>query len=82
MKITITEEKKEKLSGYTEKILKYAGKMMSCVEHLEDESDDDEDAMGERDGNRMGMRHMDDDDFEMPGAYGERRSRGRYGRYR
>lgn len=83
MKVMITEEKKEKLSGYTEKILHYAGRLMSCVEHLEDESYDDDESMGERYG-RMGMRNdMDDDDYGMRyQAYGDRRSRGRYARYR
>ena len=80
----ITEEKKEKLGEYTEKILRYAGKLMSCVEHLENESEDEEDdAYGERYGHRMGMRQEGDADYSMSGSeYGERRSRGRYGRYR
>lgn len=71
----ITEEKKDKLSEYTEKILRYAGKMMSCVERLEDEDDDE---YGER--GSMGMR--DDDEDDEPVHYGERRrSRMRYRRY-
>ena len=77
MKITITEEKKEKLSECTEKILRYAGKLMSCIERL-DEDDDDDDEYGER-GYRMGMR--DDDDDPSMTRYGGRGSRMRYRRY-
>lgn len=80
MKITITEEKKEKMSECTEKILRYAGKLMSCIEHLDDDDDDDE--YGERN-YRMGMRDDDDDMGRM--NYGERGGRGsrmmRYRRY-
>lgn len=74
MKIMITEEKKEKLSEHAEKILRHAGKLMSCIETLEDEDDED---YGERN-YRMGMR---EDDEDMPMHYGERRGRGRSGRY-
>lgn len=85
MKIMITEEKKEKLGEYTEKILHYAEKMMSCVEQLDDESDEDEESeFGERHGYRMGMREHDEGDSGTQGmGYGERRSRGsrRYSRY-
>lgn len=63
----ITEEKKEKMSECTEKILRYAGKLMSCIETLEDEDDED---YGERN-YRMGMRE-DDEDMPMM-RYGERR---------
>ena len=80
MKIMITEEKKEKLSEYAEKILRHAGKLMSCIETLEDEDDEEygeRNDYGERD-YRMGMR----DDDDMPMRYGERRGRGRSGRYR
>ena len=83
MKIMITEEKKEKLGEYTEKVLRYAGMMMSCIEHLDDESsDEDDDAMGERYGSRMGMRGYDEAErYGRSYGYGERRSRGRNGRY-
>ncbi|MCQ2299686.1 MAG: hypothetical protein MJZ81_06145 [Bacteroidales bacterium] len=77
MKITITEEKKEKLSECTEKILRYAGKLMSCIERLDEDDDDDE--YGERD-YRMGMR--DDDDDPSMRRYGERGGRGSNMRYR
>ena len=81
MKITITEEKKDKLSEYTEKILRYAGKMMSCVESL-----DDDDEYGERGaGGSMGMRDDDDDDDMSMRRYGQRRGvrgTGPYSRYR
>lgn len=73
MKITITEEKKEKLSECTEKILRYAGKLMSCIESLDedDDDDDDDDEYGER----------DDDGGASMRRYGERRGRARYRRY-
>lgn len=67
MKIMITEEKKEKLSDCAEKILGYAGKLMSCIERLDEEDDE----YGERD-YRMGMRDDDDDPMDR---YGERRGR-------
>ena len=38
MRIIATESKKEKLSEYAEKMLKYGGKLMQCIEELgEDE---------------------------------------------
>ena len=42
--IKITEHKKEKLSDYAEKALKNMGKLMQCIEDLDEEDDD----MGER----------------------------------
>ena len=76
MKITITEEKKEKLGKCAEKILRYSGKLMSCIETLGEDDDDDDDEYGERN-SMMGMR---EDDEEMPRKYyGERRAR--YRRY-
>lgn len=62
--IQITEEKKEKLTEMCEKMLRYGGKMMQCLESLDeedmgmrgDEYDDDE-YIGMRQGNgRMNMR--------------------------
>ena len=41
--IKITEDKKEKMSDYAEKMLRYGGKLMQCIEEL------DEGHMGERD---------------------------------
>lgn len=74
--IQITDEKKEKLSSYVEKVLHYAGKMMQCVENLESPDED----YGERYGSRMGMRDWDNDDDDR--MYGERRRRNsRTGRY-
>lgn len=60
--IRITEDKKDMISDYTEKILHYAGKMMQCVEALEPE----EDGYGERMSYRSmgGMRDAE--------GYGER----------
>lgn len=87
--IRITEEKKEKLGEHVEKILSTAGKLMQCVEALDDESEDDYE-MGERRGygGRIGMRGDYDDDMgyrDRWEAYGDRRGvrgTGRYSRYR
>lgn len=82
--IKIEEEKKEKLSEYTEKILKSAGKLMQCLESLDgggygerDDEDweDDDDDMGMRGGGRVGGGS-----YGNRGGYGMRRSR-RTGRY-
>lgn len=70
--IKITEHKKDKLSEYVEKMLKYGGKAMQCLEELDD------DDMGERD------EDDDDDDegyrndtYRRGGDMGERRRRSR-----
>lgn len=75
--IRIEESKVDKMSDYAEKMLKYGGKIMQCLEELSDgemgerDDDDDEDEdFGMRGG--MGMRG---------GRMGERRMRGRSGRY-
>ena len=66
--IKIEEHKVDKMSDYAEKMLKYGGKLMSCIEELseggygerddDDDWDDDDDDMGMRGGYResMGMR--------------------------
>ena len=80
--IKIEESKVEKMSDHAEKILKYAGKMMQCLEELS------EGHMGERD--EDWDEEDDDDDFGMRGGsmgsrggrMGERRMRSRRtGRY-
>lgn len=58
MKIIVTENKKEKMSEYAEKMLKYGGKLMQCIEELG--SDD------------MGQRWEEDDDIDERGGYGMR----------
>lgn len=70
--IKITEHKKDKISGYAEKALKSMGKLMQCIEDLDD------DDMGERDDDD------DDDDDDMGyrqggggGSMGERKRRSR-----
>ena len=77
--IKITENKKEKLSDYAEKALKNMGKLMQCIEDLDDEDmgeryddDDDDDDMGERDGYGGGSRGG-----YGGGSMGERRRRSR-----
>ena len=77
--IEITESKVEKMSDYAEKMLKYGGKLMQCIEEL---------SGGESMGRRE--RYYDDDDerYDEMGdrvGYGERRGvrgTGRYSRYR
>ena len=76
--IKITENKKEKLSDYAEKALKNMGKLMQCIEELDEEDDDmgermedwEDDDMGERDGYRGGG-------YNGGGSMGERRRRSR-----
>lgn len=75
--IKITEHKRDKLSDYAEKALKNMGKLMQCIEDLDDEDmgeryddDDDDDDMGERDGYRGGG-------YNGGGSMGERRRRSR-----
>ena len=77
--IQVSESKKVKLSDYAEKVLHYAGKMMQCIESLDEGGE-----YGERGGygSRMGMRDYDDLDER---EYGERRGvrgTGPYSRFR
>lgn len=70
--IKIEESKKEKMSDYAEKALKNMGKLMQCIEDLDDDDDmgeryDDDDDEGYRQGGGGGYRD------EM----GERRRRSR-----
>ena len=55
--IEITESKVEKMSDYAEKMLKYGGKLMQCIEEL---------SGGESMGRRE--RYYDDDDERTTGA--------------
>lgn len=85
--IKITESKKEKMSDYAEKMLRYGGKLMQCLDELDeggmgerddddpDDWDDDDDDMGYRNGGSMGQRR-----YRREGGMGERRSR-RTGRF-
>lgn len=90
--VEITESKVEKMSDYAEKMLKYGGKLMQCIEELSegegigrrerereyDDDDDRYDEMGERGGSGRGG-------YGERSGYGERRGvrgTGRYSRYR
>lgn len=73
MRIVISEDKKDEMSELCEKMLHYGGKLMSCLENL------DEDSMGERMGMRGEWDDDDDDDMGMRGSYG---NRGGYGNRR
>ena len=55
--ITIDEGKKEKMSEYAEKMLKYGGKLMQCIESLNEEEEGE--SMGERYGERYGERGVE-----------------------
>lgn len=87
--IRIEESKVEKLSDYTEKILKHAGKLMTCIEELSeggygerDEEDDweEEEEMGMRGGYRGGGGGYREGGGYRGGGSGMRRS-SRTGRY-
>ncbi len=73
--IQIEESKLDKLSEYTEKMLKYGGKLMSCIEEMSEEG-----GMGQRGGqgggggygNRYGERSGGGGGGSMGGRYGER----------
>lgn len=59
--IRIEESKKDKMSEYAEKMLKYGGKLMQCIEELGEGS--------------MGNRDDDDDDWDDDDDMGSRRMR-------
>ena len=82
--VEISENKVEKMSDYAEKMLRYGGKLMQCLEELSE-------------GESMGQREYDEDDYDDDemGEYGNRggypggmnqrrgvRGTGRYSRYR
>ena len=85
MMIEISESKVEKMSDYAEKMLRYGGKLMQCIEELSE-------------GESMGERWDDDDRYYDDEGMGERggyggsgrgrgqrrgvRGTGRYSRYR
>ena len=93
--IQIEESKLDKMSEYAEKMLKYGGKLMSCIEEMSEES-----GMGERGrmnyrdegrqsygryGNRGGYGNREDDDdeeYEHDQRMNERRRRESTGRHR
>lgn len=81
--IKIEEAKKEKMSEHAEKALHHLGKLMTCLEGLDDggygerdDEDDDDEMEGMRGGYRGGGYGMRDYD-----GYGMRRRSSRTGRY-
>ena len=89
MMIEISESKVEKMSDYAEKMLRYGGKLMQCIEELSEGE-----GMGERwDENRRydDDRYFDEETMGERGGYGRGgrmgqrrgvRGTGRYSRYR
>lgn len=61
--IQISEEKKEKMSEMCEKMLKYGGKLMQCIEDCDE---------------RTNLRWDDDDEDYPRSRFGLRRGRMRY----
>ena len=49
--VEISENKVEKMSDYAEKMLRYGGKLMQCLEELSE-------------GESMGQREYDEDDYD------------------
>lgn len=87
--IEITENKMSDLYEYAEKMLKYGGKMMSCLEDLKENKSMGHHGYGNRyDMNEHGYGERDWEDDEDSGYgnhMGERRGvrgTGRYSRYR
>lgn len=92
--IQIEESKMDKMAEYAEKMLKYGGKLMSCIEEMNEESGmghrrdsmggryaDRRDSMGDRRG--YGRKDDDwDDEEEMMGERRSYRRRDSMGRYR
>lgn len=81
--IIITESKKDKMSELVEDMLLAGGKLMHCLEELEDEDGYGERRYsrryGMRDGGRYGMRYgMRDEDWDDMDYMNERRYRRRY----
>lgn len=79
--IKISKDKVEHLAETAEKMLRYGGKMMECIEELKGEE-----GYGERGGygmrGDMGYRYpVEDEDMDMRGGYGMRRGRNSMGRY-
>lgn len=86
--IEINESKFDKMSEYTEKMLKYGGKLMSCLEELGEEhgyghrggyGNRYDDEYSSRYGmGRYGMGYRDDEDWDDDDEMmGQRRGRGR-----
>lgn len=74
MFIEIKEDKFEKIAEYTEKMLKYGGKIMSCLSEIGEEYGMNfrEDGYGNRYGERGGMNYRDGEDYRrsMMGSRG------------
>ena len=86
--IEITENKMSDLYEYAEKMLKYGGKMMSCLEDLKENKSMGHRGYGNRyDNDGYGERDWEEEDEDS--GYGNRmgerrgvRGTGRYSRYR
>lgn len=70
--VQIEESKIDKLAAYAEKMLKFGGKMMQCIEEMDEES-----GMGHREGSGMSNRY----DERGGGSMGERGGYGNRGEF-
>ena len=63
--VEVENSKMECLSEYLEKMLKYGGKAMSCLERLKEESeeDDEEEHEHKKIRKRRSMKDYDDDEY-------------------
>lgn len=60
--VEVENSKIEVLSEYLEKMLKYGGKAMSCLERLKEESEEDEDEH-KKIRRKRSMKDYDDDEY-------------------
>ena len=88
MMIQVTEDKKSEMSELCNKMLHYGGKLMQCIENMQEPGMGMRGEMGMRDGGRYGMGMRYEEPMGMrgygmredyPDMMGERRDR--YGRY-
>lgn len=66
--IEIEESKLDKLADYTEKMLRYGGKMMSCLTEMDEKYGERDGESGGRYSNRYGER----EEYGMRGGYSSR----------
>lgn len=65
--VQIEESKIDKIAAYAEKMLRIGGKMMQCIEEMDQAS-----GMGHRGGSEMGNRYNEGGSMGERGGYGNR----------